>query len=125
MSRGHPPKAAIAEAKRYAAARGYTIIDVLARNHPFDFMISRDHYVVVVRVRRLRYRGYDTESILATCDEEIREIRGCTLARAVGRELWVRGPERTWYRYRVMPEEIRRLGCWEVQVTGRQMRSAE
>jgi hypothetical protein len=99
MSRGHSPKAAISEAKQHASSVGFHVIDVVAPCS--DFMISRGDRVALVRVRRVRYRDYDTESIIAACRNEIEELRGSPISVTVARELWVRGPDRTWHRYRI------------------------
>lgn len=121
MSRGHPPRVAIAEAKRHAVNQGYAVIGRPEPGLPYDFMISRDNYVTVVRVRRLRLRGTDKGGVLDCCADEIRELRTGHFPVRFIRELWVRGPGRTWSRYRVKADEIRRLGCWEVEVTGPQV----
>jgi hypothetical protein len=115
VSRGYLPRAAIAEAKEYAARKGYEIIDLDASDLPFDFMISRSQRFTLVRVRRFRYRRYETGNVAFHCQKEIGELQDCRVSGT--RELWVRGPERTWHRYRVGPEGIKRLGRWEVRQT--------
>ncbi|NTV00787.1 MAG: hypothetical protein HGA55_06680 [Methanoregulaceae archaeon] len=112
MSRGRSPKKAIAEAKEYATSKGYQVIHSDRSGYPFDFMISREQRITLVRVRRFRYRGYDSECVRSHCRDEIKELRNCTVSGT--RELWVRGPDRTWHRYRITADGIRRIGRWEV-----------
>jgi hypothetical protein len=104
MSRGRPPRVAIAEAKEYASGMGFHVIDILAPCA--DFMISRDDRVIMVRVRRLRTMDYEPACISASCSREIEGLRESPVSGTIGRELWARGPDRTWHRYQVEAERI-------------------
>jgi len=107
MTRGHPPVVAIGEAKRKAAARGFTLIAVETDGQlPFDFEINDRGCTSLVRVRRLRYPRYDIPDIGISCAQEIAELRKIQLPEEIYRELWVRGPDRHWHRYLVLPDSI-------------------
>jgi len=107
MTRGIRPVAGIAEAKRMATAWGFTLIEIgMEAQMPFDFGIHENGSTSLVRVRRLKHHGYRAESIGRSCADQIREFRELVLPEGVGRELWVRGPERAWHRYRVLPETV-------------------
>lgn len=100
---------AIAEAMQYASASGFQVIDVNAAWLPCDFMTVRQEWITLVRVRRLRYRHFAVQEIERSCDQEIAELREVPIAGDVARELWVRGPDRQWYRYGVMPDRVEAL----------------
>jgi len=107
MTRGHPPVVAIGEAKRKAAAQGFTLIAVETDGQlPFDFVINDRGCTSLVRVRRLRYPRYDIPDIGISCAHEIAELRKIQLPEEIFRELWVRGPDRHWHRYLVLPGSI-------------------
>jgi hypothetical protein len=107
MTRGIRPVAGIAEAKRQATAWGCTLIEIgMEERVPFDFGIQYNGTTSLVRVRRLKHNEYRVESINRSCADQIREFRELVLPEGVGRELWVRGPERAWHRYRVLLETI-------------------
>jgi hypothetical protein len=107
MPRGHRPFVAIAEAKRTAVWWGFELIEMVTDIiHPFDFAIYDEGSTSVVRVRRLKHTGYRIESMQVSCAQQIREFREMTLPGGIIRELWVRGPERAWHRYRILPETI-------------------
>jgi len=126
MTRGIRPVAGIAEAKRMATAWGCILIEIgMVAQMPFDFGIHENGSTSLVRVRRLKYHGYRAESISRSCADQIREFRELVLPEGVGRELWVRGPERAWHRYRVLPEtvvvimEIPQTGLWTAGEKGK------
>ena len=107
MTRGIRPVAGIAEAKRRATAWGFTLIEIgMEAQVPFDFGIQYNGSTSLVRVRRLKHHGYRVEIIITSCADQIREFRELVLPEGVSRELWVRGPERAWHRYRVLPETV-------------------
>jgi hypothetical protein len=108
MPRGHRPFVAIAEAKRMAVWWGFELIEMVTDTiHPFDFAIYDEGSTSVVRVRRLKYALYGTDSILRNCAQQIKEFREMTLPEGIIRELWVRGPKRAaWHRYRILPDTI-------------------
>ena len=107
MTRGHRPVAAIAEAKRNAAARGYLVMSVETdRRLPFDFAIDDHGEISRVRVRRLKYADYDPLRIRDSCRHEIEELRLLQEGEKIHHELWVRGPDRAWHRYQVLPDAV-------------------
>ena len=107
MTRGHPPLVAIGEAKRKAAVRGFALIAVETdRPLPFDFVISDRGCISLVRIRRLRYPRYEVPDIERSCAQEIAELRSIPITEEIFRELWVRGPDRHWRRYLVLPVSI-------------------
>ena len=111
MARGIRPVAGIAEAKRMAAAWGFSLIEIsMVAPVPFDFGIHSSGSTSLVRVRRLRNHGYRVELICRSCAGQIREFRELVLPEGIGRELWVRGPERAWHRYRIFKETIEEIG---------------
>jgi hypothetical protein len=110
MTRGHQPVVAIGEAKRKAKARGFMLIAVETDGQlPFDFVINDRGCISLVRVRRLRYPRYETMDIEKSCAQEIAELRSIPITEEIFRELWVRGPDRHWHRYVVLPGSIELL----------------
>jgi hypothetical protein len=77
---------------------------------PFDFGIHYNGSTSLVRVRRLKNHGYRVEIICRSCAGQITEFRNLHLPEGIGRELWVRGPERAWHRYRIFGETIEEIG---------------
>jgi hypothetical protein len=107
MTRGHPPLVAIGEAKRKAAVRGFALIAVETdRPLPFDFVISDRGCISLVHVRRMRYPRFGIPDIERSCAQEIAELRSIPITEEIFRELWVKGPDRHWHRYLVLPESI-------------------
>jgi hypothetical protein len=107
MTRGYRPVVAIGEAQRKAAAWGFMLIGlVTVAKLPFDFVIHDRGCTSLVRVRRLKYSQYGVSEILRSCGQEIRELRDLTIPDGIYRELWVRGPDRTWHRYLICKEGI-------------------
>jgi hypothetical protein len=49
------------------------------------------------------------ESIIRSCAREIGEFRDHKLPEGIRRELWVRGPQRTFHRYRIAPETVEEI----------------
>jgi len=76
---------------------------------PFDFIVRDKDRISLVRIRRLKYASYRIGDITRSCAREIKELRMLKIPEGLFRELWVRGPDRTWHRYRVMPESIELL----------------
>jgi len=110
MSRGRNPVVAIGEAQRKAQAEGFVLILVDAEiKLPFDFVISDRGCISLVRVRRLKYSDYRIAEIERLCDREIAELRSPGIPEGIFRELWVRGPDRHWYRYLVLKGTIEAL----------------
>ena len=104
------PFVAIGEAKQMATALGFTVIElVMEEPGPFDFAIHDSRSDSLVRVRRLRQNEYRIESITMSCAREIGEFRDLDIPEGIGRELWVRGPQRTFHRYRIAPETIEEI----------------
>ena len=107
MTRGVRPVAAIGEAKRMATAWGFMVIElVMEAATPIHFVVHDKGSTSLVRVRRLKLNAYRVESIRTSCAQEIREFRELALPEGIVRELWVRGPERAWHRYRIVLETI-------------------
>jgi hypothetical protein len=107
MSRGHPPVKAIAEAQHVSIARGDIIIPVSPDcKLPFDFIRWEKDTVTLVRVRRLRYAGYRIEDIALSCSREIAELRMILVTDKIQRELTIRGPDRHWHHYLVLPDSL-------------------
>jgi hypothetical protein len=110
MTRGIRPVAGIAEAKRMATVWGCTLIEIgMVAQMPFDFGIHENGNTSLVRVRRLKHHGYGPEIVGRSCADQIREFRKLVLPEGVSRELWVRGPERAWHRYRVLPDTVEEI----------------
>ena len=76
---------------------------------PFDFVINDRGCTSLVRVRRLKYAQYSVPEIVRLCAQEIKELREPKLPDGIFRELWVRGPDRTWHRYLVLEDGIEPL----------------
>ncbi len=107
IKRRSRPFVAIREAQQMATALGFTVIGlVMEEPGPFDFAIHDAGSYRLVRVRRLRQNEYRMESIIRSCAREISEFRDLDVPEGIGRELWVRGPQRTFRRYRVGPETV-------------------
>jgi hypothetical protein len=106
LTRGRRPEVAIAEAMKHASASGFEVISVHAAWIPCDFLAIRQVCITLVRVRRLRYRHFAVPDIERSCRQEIAELREIPISGDVARELWVRGPDRSWYRYRVLPDRV-------------------
>ncbi|NMB80044.1 MAG: hypothetical protein GYA23_13230 [Methanomicrobiales archaeon] len=101
------PMIAILEAMHKAEAWGCRILEARSnRKLPVHFAIYDHGCTSIVRVRRLKYAGYRCEDIERSCATDIKEIRKMDLAEEIFRELWVRGPDRTWNRYVVFPDCI-------------------
>jgi len=110
MTRGHPPLVAIDEAKLKAAIRGSVILVVHAEHRlPFDFVTCEGGCITLVRVRRLRYAQYTVADIGIYCAREIQELRDLRIPEGIFCELHVRGPDRHWHRYLVLPQSIELL----------------
>jgi len=110
MTRGYKPVVAIGEAQRRATAWGFVLIGLVTEAKlPFDFVIHDTGRTTLVRVRRLKYSQYGISDILKLCGQEIKELRELRIPDGIYRELWVRGPDRTWHRYVVLAESIEAL----------------
>jgi hypothetical protein len=107
VTRGYRPVVAIKEAQQAATERGCLVIGVISPVPlPFDFIISDHDQISLVRVRRLRYALYEVPDIADSCRREIFELRSMRIPEEYSRELQVRGPDRSWHRYRVLTESI-------------------
>ena len=107
MTRGHPPHVAIGEAGRKAKALGWLVLVLEpAGELPFHFVTCDRGCVSLVRVRRLKYPGFTVEEIEHSCREDIAALRSVTITEEIFRELWVRGPDRHWYRFLVLPDSL-------------------
>jgi hypothetical protein len=114
MTRGHRPVVAIGEAKQKAIAWGFAVIVLLTTLElRFDFAIDDRGCTSLVRVRRLKYSLFGISDVLRSCAQEIRELRELALPDGVYRELWIRGPDRTWHRYLVLGDGIEVLETGE------------
>ena len=107
MTRGHPPYVAIGEATRKAKARGLVVFCLDPEGDlPFHFVTCDQNIISLIRVRRLKYPGFDIASIETSCKNDIALLRAIPVTQEIFRELWVRGPDRHWYRYLVLPDSI-------------------
>jgi len=110
MTRGYKPVVAIGEAQRKATAWGFMLIGlVTVAKLPFDFVINDRGCTSLIRIRRLKYSQYRISDILRSCGQEIKELRELRIPDGIYRELWVRGPDRTWHRYLVLADGIEAL----------------
>jgi hypothetical protein len=75
-------------------------------NLPFHFVIHDKNGMSFVRVRRLKYPGYDVAAIEHSCSDDIAVLRALPDIQEIFREIWVRGPDREWHRYHVLPGSI-------------------
>ena len=107
MTRGYKPVVAIGEAQRRATAWGFMLIGLVTEaKFPFDFVVNDRGRTSLVRIRRLKYSQYGISDILRSCGQEIKELRELRIPDGICRELWVRGPDRTWYRYLILADGI-------------------
>jgi hypothetical protein len=110
MTRGHPPHVAIGEAERKARAKGLMVFLLEPEGDlPFHFVICDRDCISLVRVRRLKYPGYEVAAIEQSCKNDIAALRAVPVTPEIFRELWVRGPDRTWHRYLVLKDGIEPL----------------
>jgi len=107
MTRGYKPVVAIGEAQRRATAWGFILIGLVTEAKlPIDFVVNNQGRTSLVRVRRLKYSQYGISDILRSCGQEIKELRELRIPDGIYRELWVRGPDRTWHRYLILADGI-------------------
>ena len=110
MTRGHPPHVAIGEAERKARAEGLMVVLLEPEGDlPFHFVICDRDCISLVRVRRLKYPGYEIAAIERSCKNDIAALRAVSVTPEIFRELWVRGPGRDWHRYLVLKDTIEAL----------------
>jgi hypothetical protein len=110
MTRGYKPVVAIGEAQRKATAWGFLLITLVTEAKlPFDFVTRYQDRTSLVRIRRLKYSQYGIPDILRSCGQEIKELRALQIPEGIYRELWVRGPDRSWHRYLILEEGIEML----------------
>ena len=110
MTRGHPPHVAIGEAERKARAEGVMVFALEPKGDlPFHFVICDRDCISLVRVRRLKYPGYGVAAIEQSCKNDIAALRAIPMTPEIFGELWVRGPDRHWHRYLILPESIEAL----------------
>ena len=113
------PVVAIGEAQRMATAWGLMLIELVTEAKlPFDFVVSIHGSTSLIRIRRLKYSQYGISDILRSCAQEIRELQELNIPDGIYRELWVRGPERTWHRYLVLAKSIEAIGNNEDRLQG-------
>ena len=106
MSRGHRPEVAIEEAKRHAAALGFLVIALDTSWIPVDFFAIRSGCLTLIKVRRIKYGYYNVPDIEASCEREIAELREFPITGDIARELWVKGCDKHFHRYRVMQDRV-------------------
>ena len=115
MTRDRRPTVAIDEAMRKAVAMGFTVLSVESGGVlPFDFAFGDGDCISLARVRRLKCAGFRPEMIERSCRSGIAELRGMGITPDLFRELWVRGPARTWHRYTVLPDAVIELENWDI-----------
>ncbi len=113
MKSRRKPGIAILDAMRKAESWGCRIVEFRNdRKLPVHFVIYDHCRYSIVRVRRIKYGGYQCGDIERSCATDLQVIRRMVLAPDIHRELWVRGPDRPWHRYAVFP------GCIEARVYG-------
>ena len=111
MSRGTRPVVAVAEAKRYARAAGFLVIELTTEAElPVDFIVQKSGISSLVRVRRLKQSDFRVINIMRSCMQPIREVRAFIMPDGLVRELWIRGPARAFHRFRVLPETVEEIG---------------
>jgi hypothetical protein len=121
MTRGHPPLVAIGEAERKARAKGLMVFAVEPEGDlPFHLVICDRDCISFVRVRRLKYPGYDVPDIEQSCKNDIAVLQAIPVTPEIFRELWVRGPNRHWYRYLVLPGSVEILEDDDIPDSDRQ-----
>jgi len=107
LTRGIKPFVAIGEAKRKATAWGFMLIGLETDEKlPYDFAFHNKEETTLARVRRLKYADFRPEQILRTWARQILELRESAIMANLAKELWVRGPDRTWHRYRILSDTI-------------------
>jgi len=117
VTRGHRPFAAIQETSKIIVARGAMIVVVSPEcGLPFDLVTWEGGVITLIRVRRLKYAGYSVEDIALSCAREIAELRRVQVTDQIYRELHVRGPDRHWHRYLVLPDTLEELEDVDTQV---------
>ena len=88
MTRGYRPVIAIGEAKKKAQAWGLLVFTLEpGDNLPFHFVICNRECISLVRVRRLKYPGYNVAAIVHSCRNEIEILRALPVTREIFREL--------------------------------------
>ena len=114
MMNGHPPFVAIQEAARRAEKEGMIpLILEAGQDLPVHFVLCDRYCVSFVRVRRLKYPGFAPEEIAISCARDVEALREIAVMEEIFRELWVRGPDRSWHRYLVLRDEIEELEGWD------------
>ena len=120
MTRGRTPLIAIGEAQRKVQAQGLTVCSPGPDgNQPFHFITCDRDRICLVRVRRLKYHDYDVAAVEQSCRNDIAVIRALSFPQEICRELWVRGPDRAWHRYHVMPGSLVLLNGQEITMMNR------
>jgi hypothetical protein len=110
MTRGYRPVIAIGDAKQKAVAWGFDLVIVETQKKiPFDFVIDDRGCISLVRIRRIKYPQYGIADIQRTCAQETRELRTLPVPEGIYCELWVRGSDRSWHRYLVLPDSVEEL----------------
>ena len=110
MTRGHRPYVAIRETAGILTTRGAVIVTVSPEcGLPFDLVTWEGSVITLIRVRRLKYTGYSMEDIAVSCVREIAELRKLPVMERIYQELHVRGPDRHWHRYLVLPDKLEEL----------------
>jgi hypothetical protein len=91
---------------RKAKARGLIVFVLEPEGSlPFHFVTCDKECISLVRVHRLKYAGYSVPEIGYLCRNNIAMLRS-PVTEDIFRELWVRGPDRHWYRYLMLPDSV-------------------
>ena len=110
MIRGHPPYVAICEAVIKAEKNGMiAMVFENGQDLPVHLVLCDGPCVSFVRVRRMKYPRFSVKDIEAACRNDIALLREISVTDEIFRELWVRGPDRRWHRYLVLPDAIEEL----------------
>ena len=121
MSRGRRPKIAIEDAERHAVALGCEVLVPNVDSAPYDFVAVRQGHLILVRVRRIKHHRYSVPEIEYFCSREIADLRNAIFSGDASRELWVRGSQRVFHRYRVFPDRVEALGKEQTKLSVQQV----
>jgi len=109
VTHGRIPATAIGEAWVHAEKIGYDIIDIHGDGSASDFETRKSGILACNKVRRVKHPRYRPQEIEDSCQNEVAELRRLRISRDIDRILWVRGPERSWHRYRILADRLEEI----------------